>query len=98
MKTLDDYIKGDMHGIHYAVSIFFATAILWLLVHKMAEANPVWAISSMVATSDPEMKQAVKILRARLANTLLGCLVGLAFIAIGGMKLLTLPCSRHSNT
>ena len=53
MKALDRFIKGDMHGIHYAVSIFFATAILWFLVHKMAEANPVWAISSMVATSDP---------------------------------------------
>jgi uncharacterized membrane protein YccC len=91
MKTLDDYTKGNMHGIHYAVSIFFATAILWVLVHKMAEANPVWAISSMVATSDPEMKQAMQILRARIANTLVGCLVGLVFIGIGGDKLLTLP-------
>ncbi|HEY4933806.1 MAG TPA: FUSC family protein [Terriglobales bacterium] len=88
MKTLDDYTKGDMHGVHYAVSIFFATAILWVLVHKMSEANPVWAISSMVATSDPAMKQAMLILRARIANTLVGCLVGLLFIAIGGMKLI----------
>ena len=91
MKTLEDYTKGDMHGIHYAVSIFFATAILWVLIHKMSEANPVWAISSMVATSDPQMKQAMLILRARIANTLLGCLVGLVFIAIGGMKVITLP-------
>ena len=80
-----------MHGIHYAVSIFFATAILWALVHKMMEANPVWAISSMVATSDPAMKQAMQLLRARIANTLVGCLVGLAFIAIGGIHLVTLP-------
>jgi len=91
MKTLDDYTKGDMHGIHYAVSIFFATAILWLLVHKMGQANPVWAISSMVATSDPAMKQAMLILRARITNTLMGCLVGLVFIAIGGDKVITLP-------
>jgi uncharacterized membrane protein YccC len=91
VKTLDDYTKGDMHGIHYAVSIFFATAILWVLIHKMAQANPVWAISSMVATSDPAMKQAMQILRARIANTLVGCLVGLVFIAIGGMQLITLP-------
>ena len=91
MKALDRYIRGDMHGVHYAVSIFFATAVLWVLVHKMAEANPVWAISSMVATSDPSMKQAVMILRARITNTLVGCAVGLAFIAIGGTKLITLP-------
>lgn len=91
MKTLEDYTKGDMHGIHYAVSIFFATAILWFLIHKTSEANPVWAISSMVATSDPQMKQALLILRARITNTLLGCVVGLVFIAIGGTKLIILP-------
>ncbi len=91
MKVLDRFTKGDMHGVHYAVSIFFATAILWFLVHRMSEANPVWAISSMVATSDPQMKQAMQILRARITNALAGCLVGLVFIAIGGMHLVTLP-------
>ena len=91
MKTLQDYTNGDMHGIHYAVSIFFATAILWILVHKMSQADPVWAISSMVATSDPEMKQAMHLLRGRIANTVVGCLVGLLFIAIGGTKVFALP-------
>ena len=46
MRTLRDYTNGDMHGIHYAVSILFATTILWILVHKMGQANPVWAIRS----------------------------------------------------
>src|SRR6516164_11181111 len=91
MKNLERLVKGEMHGIHYAVSIFFATAVLWLLVHKLAKANPVWAISSMVATSDPLMKQAVLFLRSRIINTLVGCAVGLLFIAIGGMRLITLP-------
>lgn len=89
MKTFS--INGDMHGVHYAVSIFFATALLWFFVHKMAESDPVWAISSMVATSDPMMKQALLILRARITNTLMGCLVGLLFIAIGGDRLIMLP-------
>jgi len=91
MKVLQRFIKGDMHGIHYAVSIFIATAVLWLLVHELAETNPVWAISSMVATSDPLMKQALLFLRSRIINTLVGCAVGLLFIAIGGTKLITLP-------
>jgi uncharacterized membrane protein YccC len=91
MRALDRFTKGDMHGVHYAVSIFFATAILWFLIHHMSEANPIWAISSMVATSDPAMKQAMLMLRARIANTVLGCAVGLVFIAIGGMKVITLP-------
>ena len=70
MKALDRFTKGDMHGIHYAVSIFFATAMLWFLLRRMTEANPIWAISSMVATSDPAMKQAMQILRARITNAL----------------------------
>lgn len=91
MKALERWVKGDMHGIHYAVSIFFATAILWLLVHKLAKQNPVWAISSMVATSDPLMKQAMLLLRSRIINTLMGCAVALLFIAIGGTRLIMLP-------
>lgn len=91
MKLLDRYVQGDMHGVHYAVSIFIATAILWLILHKMANSNPIWAISSMVATSDPLMKQAVLILRSRIINTLVGCAVGLLFIAIGGERLIMLP-------
>jgi uncharacterized membrane protein YccC len=91
MKALERFIKGDAHGIHYAVSIFFATALLWFLVHEMAKRDPVWAISSMVATSDPLMKQAVMFLRARITNTLVGCAIGLLFIAIGGTRLIGLP-------
>jgi uncharacterized membrane protein YccC len=91
MKLVDRYTRGDMHGIHYAVSIFLATAILWLCVHKLAEANPIWAISSMVATSDPLMKTALLTFRSRLINTMVGCAVGLLFIALGGSRVITLP-------
>ena len=91
MKAIDRFTKGDPHGLHYAVSIFIATAVLWVLVHELAETNPVWAISSMVATSDPLMKQAVSTFRSRVVNTLAGCAIGLLFIAIGGTRVLTLP-------
>jgi uncharacterized membrane protein YccC len=91
MKAIERFIKGDMHGIHYAVSIFIATAVLWFLVHELAESNPVWAISSMVATSDPLMKTALLTFRSRIINTLVGCAVGLVFIAMGGTRIIILP-------
>ncbi len=91
MKTLDRYIKGDMHGIHYAVSMFIATAILWICVRELAAKNPIWAISSMVATSDPLMKQAILTFRSRIINALVGCAIGLLFIAVGGTRIITLP-------
>ena len=83
MKLLERLVKGDVHGIHYAVSIFIATTVLWILVKELADANPIWAVSSMVATSDPQMKQARLTFRGRIINTLLGCATGLLFLVLG---------------
>jgi len=91
MKALDRYIKGDMHGVHYAVSIALATAVLWICLRELATVNPIWAISSMVATSDPLMKTALLTFRARIINTMVGCAIGLVFIAIGGNRVIALP-------
>jgi uncharacterized membrane protein YccC len=75
--------KDDMRGVHYAVSMFVATTVLWIIVKKFGDANPIWAISSMVATSDPQVKQALSTFRGRILNTLLGCAVGLLAVALG---------------
>ena len=91
MKILDRFTKGHEHGIHYAVSIFLGTAALLALTQRVMQSDPIWAISSMVATSDPLMKQAVLMMRARIINTVVGCLVGLLFIAIGGPAAIMLP-------
>jgi uncharacterized membrane protein YccC len=91
MKAIERFIKGDAHGVHYAVSMFIATIVLWALVRKMSESNPIWAISSMVATSDPLLHQAISTFKARIANAFLGCLIGLLFIAVGGTRVVMLP-------
>ena len=83
MSAFERFLKDDMRGIHYAVSLFIATTVLWILVKEVGDANPIWAISSMVATSDPQMKQALSTFRGRILNTLLGCAVGLLFVALG---------------
>jgi uncharacterized membrane protein YccC len=90
-KVVERWTKGNMHGLHYAVSIFFATIVLWVILHEIAKDNPIWAISSMVATSDPSMKQSLPLFRSRLINTLVGCAVGLLFIALGVRRAITLP-------
>ena len=91
LKALDRWIKGDMHGIHYAVSVAIATAVLWASLRPFPDTNPIWAISSMVATSDPLMKTAKTMFRARMTNALVGCIIGLAFIGIGGTRVINLP-------
>ena len=75
--------EDDLRGVHYAVNIFVATTVLWIVVKTYGDSNPIWAISSMVATSDPQMKQSMATFRGRLINTLVGCAIGLLFIAFG---------------
>jgi len=83
VNPLERFLVDDLRGIHYAVSIFIATTVLWILVKELGDANPIWAISSMVATSDPQVKQALSTFRGRILNTLLGCAIGLLFVWLG---------------
>jgi uncharacterized membrane protein YccC len=83
LGALARWLGGDPLGVHYAVSMFLATTLLWIIVRTYGDANPIWSISSMVATSDPQVKQALQTFRGRILNTLLGCAVGLLFIALG---------------
>ena len=78
-------------GVHLAVNIFVATSLLWFLLQKAAGLNPIWAISSMIASSDPQVGLAVKTFRGRFVNALLGCGVGLLFLTLGGAREWKLP-------
>ena len=91
MKILQRIIKDDWLGVHFAVNVFIATTLLWLLLRRVAGLNPIWAISSMIAASDPIIEQAARTLRGRLINAVLGCAVGLAFLVVGGASEWKLP-------
>lgn len=69
-------------GVRYATLIFVAATILWAILELGANTNPVWAISSMVAIVDPRLKTALSTFQGRIVNTLIGCSIGLAFLAI----------------
>jgi uncharacterized membrane protein YccC len=83
MKMRQRFLQDDLRGMHYAANIFVATTVLWIIVNVYGDSNPVWAISSMVATSDPQLRQSVATFKGRLINTLVGCAIGLVFIAFG---------------
>jgi uncharacterized membrane protein YccC len=81
----------DILGIRFAVNVFIATAIVWYALAHIADTNPIWAIASMVAASDPQVNEAARMFRSRLINVLVGCTVGLLFLAVGGPREWTLP-------
>lgn len=90
-QWLERAVKGDWVGIHFAANVFIAATLLWLIIRTFADLNPIWAISSMIAASDPVVKQALKTFRGRIINSLVGCAVGLAVLMIGGTNFLKLP-------
>ena len=91
MKWLERFVRDDWLGVHFALNVFVATTLLWLILQRAAGLNPIWAISSMVAASDPVIKQAARTFRGRITNALLGCAVGLVFLVLGGSRDWKLP-------
>jgi uncharacterized membrane protein YccC len=84
MGPLRRRIAADVRGVHLALNVFVATSLLWIVVRKLAGLNPIWAISAMLASSDPEVSVARKHVRSRLINATLGCATGLVFLVLGG--------------
>ena len=83
--------EHDLLGVRFAVNVFIATAILWYLLRRIADTNPIWSIASMVAASEPQVKEATRMFRSRISNVLVGCGVGLLFLLLGGASEWKLP-------
>ena len=78
-------------GVRVAVNVFVAGTLLWLILREVQHLNPIWAISSMIAASDPVVETAWKFFRGRLANALVGCVTGLVILFIGGTSEWQIP-------
>lgn len=84
MGPLRRRIAADLGGVHLALNVLVATSLLWLVIRKWAGLNPIWAISAMLASSDPHVSVAFKHVRSRLINAVLGCATGLTFLLLAG--------------
>jgi len=83
MRFIDRFFEDDLVGVRFAVNVFIGTTALWLLLRLWADKNPIWAIASMIAAADPQLKNAIRTFQGRIINALLGCVVGLVFVVIG---------------
>lgn len=71
-------------GIRFAINVFIATTIVWSTLRAISDSNPIWAIASMVAASDPQPEEARRLFRSRIINVLVGCGVGFCLLLLGG--------------
>lgn len=78
-------------AIRFAVNVAIATTIVWGTLKSIGDSNPIWAIASMVAASDPQVDEAKRMFKARLSNVMVGCFVGLFFLLVGGTSDWLLP-------
>ncbi len=91
-------MRGDQFlGVHFALNIFVGTTLLWLLLHVVVGLNPVWAVASLVAASDPQVKEAFANFRGPLLNSVVGCVIGVLFLVVGSPNAWKLPLAMAAS-
>jgi len=83
--------QHDLLGVRFAINVFIGSAILWYLLRYTTDSNPIWSIASMIAASEPQVKEATRMFRSRIINVMVGCAVGLLFLVVGGANEWKLP-------
>jgi uncharacterized membrane protein YccC len=91
VNVVGSVVKGDLLGVRFALNVFIGTTALCLLLSYLAQTNPIWAIASMIAASEPVVKNAMRMFQARTINVLVGCAVGLGVLLVGGSSEWKLP-------
>jgi uncharacterized membrane protein YccC len=71
-------------GFRFAVNVFVAATIVWFSLRLIDDSNPIWAIAAMLSAPDPQPGEARRMFRSRLANVLVGCVVGFGLLVVGG--------------
>jgi uncharacterized membrane protein YccC len=75
----------------FAANVFIGSTFVWVVLREFEGVSPIWAIAAMVASTDPQMDVATRMIRSRIVNVFVGALVGLAFMFLGGPGEWTLP-------
>lgn len=91
MKLFERFSEDGLLGVRFAANVFIASIIVWIGIRYILGADPIWAIASMIASSEPLVKKGLKFFRSRLVNTMVGCAVGLIFVSIGEPTAWRLP-------
>ena len=78
-------------GARFAVNVLLATTIVWFTLRAINDSNPVWAIASMIADSEPEPEEARRLFMSRLVNVIVGCVFGSLFLIAGSGRERMIP-------
>ena len=82
---------ADLLGFRFAINVALATVIVWTVLQALHVRHPIWAIASMIASSEPQPEEARRMFRARLVNVAVGSVAGFLVLFIAGPRAWTLP-------
>jgi len=71
-------------GLQYAVRILIGCVIVWFILNRINEHNPLWAVISIIVVTEPQLSAALMAFNSRIVNTFIGCIVGLGFLYLLG--------------
>jgi uncharacterized membrane protein YccC len=89
--VFERFRADDLRGVRFALNTFIGAAALWFFLRLFSELDPIWAIASMIAASEPVVGDALHMFRARMTNAAVGCAVGLAVLLTGQSSELKMP-------
>lgn len=81
----------NLLGLRFAINVAISSTIVWMSIQLIGDKHPIWAIASLMASSDPQPIEARRMFKSRLINVLIGCLIGLTFLMIAGTHDWVLP-------
>jgi uncharacterized membrane protein YccC len=74
-------------SLAYALKVALATLLAWPCLQQLGIAQPVWAIVTIAAVSDPDWSAARQLATIRITNTLTGCMVAILAVVLFGATL-----------
>ena len=91
MATGPSFPHRGRFAFRFAANVFVGSTIVWAVLSQFEGVSPIWAIAAMVASTDPQVDVARRMIRSRLTNVFVGAAVGLVFLLIGGSTPWKLP-------
>lgn len=78
------FINPRKNALAYLIKILSGCLILWYGLRSLGIAEPYWAMISLIIVTEPDMTVAKANFRARVINTISGCIVSCIALVIFG--------------
>jgi len=85
LKAMElNFINPRKNALVYLIKILSGSLILWFGLRALGMPEPYWAMISLIIVTEPDMTVAKANFRARLINTISGCIIACMALVLFG--------------